>query len=134
VDPRVEDVALAGSVGGEHLQTARPEVCHDLGDVAVDDDREVKQAPGTGPDRLGVERVDAVAGQDHGIGTGGGGAPHDRAGVAGVANVGADNHEGRVGRQLGQREHQAAATSDEALRRDGVGDLGHHVVGDDVPL
>ena len=100
----------------------------------MDDDGQVEQAAGARADGLGVQRVDAVAGQDDGVGAGRIGAADDGAGVAGVADVGAHHDEAGIDRQVVERADHAAAARDQPLGRDGVRDLGEHRLVDGVPL
>ena len=66
--------------------------------------------------------VDALVGQDHGVGAGGVGGAQHGAGVAGVADPGQQGDQARTARPAtsGQRHVDQAADGDHALRVDGV--------------
>ena len=103
--------------------------------VGLDRDREVEQAADAGPHGLGVVGVDRVAGQHDGVGAGRvGGADHG-AGVAGVADVGADRRPGRVDRRGAsvERDVEEAADRDHAGRGDAVAERGQRPVVDQGP-
>ena len=75
-----------------------------------------------------------AAGEDHAVGPGRVGGAQHRAGVARVADVGQDDRDqprAGVG-QLGQRDVDEPADRQQALRRDGLRQLGHHLAADRV--
>src|SRR5690606_11229837 len=122
-----------GPVGGEDLQTAVAQCAHDTDRIGLDGDRQVEQRPGRGADDLGVECVDALAGDHDGVRPGGVGAPDDRAQVARVADLGAHHDQSGVRVDDVQGGEDGAASRHHPLRRDRVGDRLDDVVGDDVP-
>ena len=81
----------------------------------------MEQAAGRGADGLAVVRVDAVAREDHGGRAGGVGGAQDGAGVAGVADVGADGDQpGRLAQRVGEGDVPSGADRHQALRLDGA--------------
>ena len=83
---------------------------------------------------LGVVGVDAVTDEHDALRSGGIGTPDDRAGIAGIADVGADDQERRTaGQQRVERGVGDPAPRHDALGLDGVGDRLDDVVGHDVP-
>ena len=90
----VVEVDLAGAVGGEHGAARRACAARDGGGrVGLDRERQVEQAADAGPDGLGVVGVDASARPARRASAPAASARADHgAGVAGVADVGADRH------------------------------------------
>ena len=129
---RLVEGGLAVTVGGEHAQARRLRGRDSRGHVGLDREGQVEQAAHTRPDGLGVVGVDAAAGEHDAIGAGRiGGADH-RAGVAGVADVGADGEQAGV-HERGNRDVQEVADRDDAGRGDGVGERRQGAVVDDGP-
>ena len=124
---------LAVTVGGEHGQSGRAGGGHGGRDVRLDDDRQVEQAADAGPDGLGVVGVDGRTRQHDAVGAGGVGRPDHGAGVAGVADVGADGDEAGAFDQRRQRDVEEAADRDHAGRGDRVGQGREGAVVDDGP-
>ena len=91
--------------------------------------RQVEQAAGGGPHRLGALEVDRPAGGDDGVGPEGVGRAQHGAGVARVADLGQHAHQARGRRQRLQGPEHARQHRDQALRGGGVGQGGQHRLG-----
>ena len=118
--------SLARAVGGQdpHAGVAQPATASL--DGHADGDGQVEQRTDRGADRLGVVEVDGGVGEHDRVGAGGVGAAQHGAGVARVAYVGEDGDElGRAAR-ISSKGGQEAADADEALRGDGLRDVGEH--------
>ena len=115
------EVDLAGAVGGQDHEPGRLGGAYGGRGIGLDGDRQVEEAADRGPHRLGVVRVDRVAGEHDRVGSGRVGAADHGARVAGVADVGADREEGGLDR-LDHRDRRldhrrpAGSTTDEAAR------------------
>ena len=92
---RLVEGDLAVTVGGEHAQAGRLRGGDSRGHVGLDREGQVEQAAHARPDGLGVVGVDAAARQHDAVGAGRIGRADHRAGVAGVADVGADRDQAR---------------------------------------
>ena len=127
----LEQVDLAGTVGGQHHQACRLGRADGGDRVRLDGHGQVEGAADAGAQRLGVVEVDRAAGQDDRVGTGGVGTAHDGAGVAGVTDVGADGDQPRVlGDGPVELDVDEAAHGHDAGRTDRVAERGQRAVVD----
>ena len=109
---------LAGAVGGQHGQPGVLRGAHRGLGGRLDGERQVEERPDAGPDRLGVVGVDGAAGEHHAVGAGRVGAADHGAGVARVADVGADRDQPGAGerpRPTGTSTKRQSATTPAGL-------------------
>ena len=112
---------LAGAVRGEHGEPGLLRRADGGLGGRLDGERQVEQRADAGPHRLGVVGVDRAAREHHGVGARRVGAADDGAGVARVADVGADGDQPGAGERLSEGYVDVAAQRHETGRGDRVG-------------
>ncbi len=93
------EIELGAAAGGKDRQPCARQLVQQCGRVRGPGYRQVEEAARGRPDRLRVERVDGVAGDDDAVGSRRVGEPDDGPGVAGI--VGLDQHGDQL-RRAGQ--------------------------------
>ena len=117
---------LAARVGGENAQPGAAQRSDRLVRPHAGDHREVEQAARRRPDRLPVIGVDRGISEDHGLPPRRVCGPQHGAGVPRVAHAGQHRDQRRMpGDGLVQRDVDEPADGQQALRRDGLSQLGH---------